>query len=407
MSRFFVIFTVFALISLIWAPGSGLLPGKSGLKSEPAGRKSSFLERGRVVAVARDHATVQVELTDHIDPNQVESYFLTKKWQIRDGNKIAGFTCTRVDLQGNRAVLSGILDRPVKMGAVLGEMVSLGEHRPPVDYKPAESSAPVEIIHPLDRKRMRLIPSDYLVYGQGDDPQADNYNPYFFHRSQKLLLQLDSFYMDVYEVTNREYYRFCREAGHPLPAVWQKTGSYKPGTADHPVTVVTYEDALAYANWSRKELPDELQWELAARGGLSILADATGPQSLQSRPKLYPYGNDFEPDRCNTLERWKGNPVTLPVTKMNDASPYGILGMCGNAPEWTVSYYNPYPGHRFSNGDYTGRQLRVIRGGGFFLPSRLAATNARWPAGFANENKDPIAGFRLIGSVKTLARAGR
>lgn len=369
--------------------------------------KSVFIERGRVISVTRDHAIVRIELNPTINQKYVESHFLKKIWEIRDGARTARFECTRVDQKENIALLTGILDKPVKMGARLGEFIALQTPKPPVDYEPAPSTLAGEVRHPIDGKIMRLIPSDYVIYGQGNHPSLDNFNPYYFHRGQKLIHKLDAFYMDVYEVTNREYLEFCKKTGHPLPDTWQRTGSFPEQTGDHPVTVATYKDAMAYATWSRKELPDEFQWELAARGGLSIYSDHFGPESLNRSPNVFPYGNDFDKSRCNTLEKWQRNPSTVSVYKMNDRSPYGIYGMCGNAPEWTSSYYNPYPGHRFHNADYTGKQLRVIRGGGFFLPERLARSNARWPAGFANENRDAIAGFRLIGSVKTLARSGR
>ena len=59
-------------------------------------------------------------------------------------------------------------------------------------------------------------------------------------------------------------------------------GSEAAVLPEHPVVQVSYRDALAYADWVGGRLPNEAEWEHAARGGLGDVKFLWGDQSLVS-----------------------------------------------------------------------------------------------------------------------------
>jgi sulfatase modifying factor 1 len=162
---------------------------------------------------------------------------------------------------------------------------------------------------------------------------------------------VDSFLMDRYEVSNAEYYNFCRETGHRLPEFWNmdlfRCGENYP---DYPVVGISWFDAVKYAQWAGKRLPTEAEWEFAARGGL------TGME--------YPNGNTWSKERkMNKPGEWLNR-----IGKVQDDEPngYGLFQMAGNVWEWTADaysegYYKTSPSNNPA-GPLTGSN-RVIRSG--------------------------------------------
>jgi len=237
----------------------------------------------------------------------------------------------------------------------------------------------------VDGKEMIYIPGGEFI--MGSDEGRGNEQP-----AHKVVVA--AFYIDRYPVTNAEYKRFVEATGHPVPCYdvewanpydynWDPgTRSYPPGKDDHPVVLVTWEDALAYAAWAGKRLPTEAEWELAARS---------------TDGRRWPWGNEFAPGRCNTKEAGIGG--TSPVTRYSpDAdSPYGVGDMVGNVWEWTSSLYRPYP-YDADDGreSLEAEGWRVLRGGSWLNDLARACCTARLDGDFLFFNN---VGFRCAVSA--------
>ena len=125
---------------------------------------------------------------------------------------------------------------------------------------------------------------------------------------------LDAYYIDKYEVTNKQYREFVEATRHREPVYW--------GEDDYPVVYVRREDAVAYATWAGKRLPTEAEWEKAARG------DLVG--------KKYPWGDSTDSTKANYGENVGGTTAAGTYPPNN----YGLYDMAGNVWEWVSDWYD-------------------------------------------------------------------
>jgi formylglycine-generating enzyme required for sulfatase activity len=162
---------------------------------------------------------------------------------------------------------------------------------------------------------MAFIPDGTYLMGS-DNSSAADFPPH--------PVDVSSFLMDVYEVTNAQYQRFVLATDYPAPPHWTGT-QYPPEQAELPVVNVSLCDAREYAAWRGARLPTEEEWEYAARG----------PEGL-----VFPWGMYF-----NSANAAHGTMPVAPVGRFpQGASFFGIQDMAGNVYEWTDSKFRPYPG---------------------------------------------------------------
>ena len=193
-------------------------------------------------------------------------------------------------------------------------------------------------------------------------------------------IDLPAFEIDKFEVTNADFGAFVQATGYKTFAEQQGVTTWRDewdmGEDNHPVTMVTWDDAQAYCEWVGKRLPTEAEWEKAARG---------------EDGRRFPWGNDWDPNKANVKER--GLRGTAAVASFGEgASPYGVVDMTGNVWEWTADWYQGYPNNT-ADDPYYGEQFRVTRGGGWFDEEPQSTTfnrNAADPGKTANDD----VGFR-------------
>jgi iron(II)-dependent oxidoreductase len=204
---------------------------------------------------------------------------------------------------------------------------------------PAAETAPAaETPAAVTPGEMVLIPAGEFTLGTAD--KASTAYP-----EQKM--NLPAFWIDKYEVTNRQFLTFTSETGYTGEGAkegkdWRQ---FLTSTkVQHPVVYITWKDADEYCKSQGKRLPTEFEWEKAARG---------------SDGRRYPWGAEWETGRSNTYET--GTRDTAAIGANNDVSPYGVQDMLGNVQEWTASWYKPYKGNTKQDENF-GERFRVVRG---------------------------------------------
>ncbi len=220
----------------------------------------------------------------------------------------------------------------------------------PVELLPLEAPVEIEVIE----QKQVLISAGSYVMGSPGRPAAEGKGNEDEGPPHEVFVT--DFYMDLYETTNAHYQAYIESTGKKAPLLWRE-GVYPPALTNHPVVYVSWYDAAGYCNWAGKRLPNEEEWEKAARG---------------DDQRNFPWGVKFSHEKANTPQHWiaKGIDVwqgsTLPVGSFeNGKSPYGLYDMAGNVYEWVSNWYLPYTGNQWPNVHY-GKRNKVLRGGSWY-----------------------------------------
>jgi cephalosporin-C deacetylase-like acetyl esterase len=201
---------------------------------------------------------------------------------------------------------------------------------------------------------------------------------------------IPDFYIDKYEVTNKQFKEFLNAGGYQKqdywkhkfvkdgrvltweeamdefrdltgrsgPSSWQ-AGDYPDGQDDYPVTGVSWYEAAAYVEFLGKSLPTVHHWGIAA--GFNIIAN-------------YMFSSRLIP-----LSNFKGSGA-VPVGSSQGVNCFGAYDMAGNVREWCWN---------------ESQEGRFIRGGAWNDVFYMYSNESQLPS-FNRSSKNGFRGVRYI-----------
>jgi formylglycine-generating enzyme required for sulfatase activity len=221
-------------------------------------------------------------------------------------------------------------------------------------------------------------------------------------------VKVQPFFISRSLITMEQYWTFIRRTNHPVPysdEPWAQLYNWDEETRtppmqylDHPVILVEEEDILSYCKWLEEKwyerllpdyqcllpgyhvrLPTEAEWELAVRG---------------SNGTIWPWGNNWENNRCNSTEAGLGGPSS--IYKFPRQPPYELLDSIGNVWQRCCSFYAAYPFDliKHISPERKGGRQHVLKGGAWNLDRKYVRCATRAQPAASDEYR--FVGFRVV-----------
>ena len=281
------------------------------------------------------------------------------------------------------AVWDMVVRHEQQHGETMAQTICLAE---PGMYEPIRRPLPTPATTAAGPARVRIDAGPFLAGAPAAGFAYDNERP-------RYELELPAFEIDRLPATNGDWLEFHADGGYARRSLWTEAGwdwrvreradrplywgadgterfcdLIQPIDPALPVMHVSWFEADAFARWAGRRLPTEHEWEKAA---------AWEPGATE--PRAYPWGNQPPSLARANLDQTGWGPAPAGAYPTG-ASAYGVLGMLGDAWEWTSSRFTGYPGfaafpyHEYS-APFFGGDYRVLRGGSWATRPR-AVTNS-------------------------------
>ncbi len=312
---------------------------------------------------------------------QVRDYVSQVRHALDDGLAEA------VSLQGGKyeASRNQLLNVAIEHRLMHAETLAYMLHQLPFDHKVRKPRLPELVVRSVEPRMLEIPAGDATLGVSRSDTAIFGWD----NEYEKHPVAVPAFFIDQYEVTNREYLEFVNCGGYENQSLWREADwTWKiQHDISHPVfwnrvdgewhyrtmfenvplphdwpVYVSHAEATAYARWAGKALPTEAQWHRAAYG------------TPEGTEQPYPWGTEAPDRRFGNFdfESWDPTPVGA---FQQGRSAFGVADLVGNGWEWTATEFAPFAGFQPFE-FYPGYSANFFDGEHFVMKGGSARTAA-------------------------------